>query len=78
MFLTIYAIVHTLISLIGILSGLIMLGGWLAGHRLESWTKLFLIATTLTSVTGFGFLFHEFTPAIAVGGEGGKTGTLTG
>ncbi|MEY2506342.1 MAG: hypothetical protein QOH01_671 [Verrucomicrobiota bacterium] len=35
MFLTIYAIVHTLISLIGILSGLIMLGGWLAGHRLE-------------------------------------------
>ena len=67
MFLTIYTIVHTLISLIGIFSGLIMLGGWLRGHRLEGWTKLFLITTILTSVTGFGFPFHGFTPAIGVG-----------
>jgi glucan phosphoethanolaminetransferase (alkaline phosphatase superfamily) len=44
-----------------------MLGGWLGGHRLEAWTKLFLITTTLTSVTGFGFPFHGFTPAIGVG-----------
>src|SRR2546423_2332536 len=67
MFLTIYTIVHTVISLIGILSGLVMLGGWLVGHRLEGWTKLFLITTILTSVTGFGFPFHGFTPAIGVG-----------
>src|SRR5882724_770987 len=67
MFLTIYTIIHTLISLIGILSGLVMLGGWLRGHRLEGWTKLFLITTILTSVTGFGFPFHGFTPAIGVG-----------
>jgi hypothetical protein len=67
MFLTIYTIVHTLISLIGIFSGLVMLGGWLGGHRLEGWTRLFLITTILTSVTGFGFPFHGFTPAIAVG-----------
>jgi hypothetical protein len=67
MLLTIYTIVHTLISLIGIFSGLVMLGGWLGGHRLEGWTKLFLITTILTSVTGFGFPFHGFTPAIGVG-----------
>ncbi|MEY2520601.1 MAG: hypothetical protein QOF24_2360 [Verrucomicrobiota bacterium] len=67
MFLTIYTIIHTLISLIGIFSGLVMLGGWLRGHRLEGWTKLFLITTILTSVTGFGFPFHGFTPAIGVG-----------
>jgi glucan phosphoethanolaminetransferase (alkaline phosphatase superfamily) len=67
MLLTIYTIIHTLISLIGIFSGLIMLGGWLGGRRLEGWTKLFLITTTLTSVTGFGFPFHGFTPAIGVG-----------
>ena len=67
MFLTIFTILHTLISLIGIFSGLIMLGGWLAGHRLEAWTKLFLTTTILTSVTGFGFPFHGFTPAIGFG-----------
>jgi hypothetical protein len=67
MFLTIYTIVHTLISLIGIFSGLVMLGGWLGGRRLEAWTKLFLITTILTSVTGFGFPFHGFTPAVGVG-----------
>jgi hypothetical protein len=67
MFLTIYTIIHTPISLIGIFSGLVMLGGWLGGHRLEGWTKLFLITTILTSATGFGFPFHGFTPAISVG-----------
>ena len=67
MFLTIYTIVHMLISLIGIFSGLVMLSAWLGGYRPEGWTKLFLITTILTSVTGFGFPFHGFTPAIGVG-----------
>jgi hypothetical protein len=67
MFLTIYTIVHTLLSLIGILSGLVMLGGWLSGYRLEGWTKLFLITTILTSATGFGFPLRGFTPAVGVG-----------
>jgi len=67
MILHIYTIVHVLISLVGIFTGLIVLFGMLAGNRLDSWTKWFLITTVATSVTGFFFPFHGFTPAIALG-----------
>jgi hypothetical protein len=67
MILRIYTQIHVLISLIGILTGLVVLFGMLAGHRLNRWTKWFLITTVLTSVTGFFFPFHGFTPAIGVG-----------
>jgi hypothetical protein len=67
MILSIYTIIHVLISLIGIFTGLIALFGMLAGRRLDSWTKWFLITTTLTSVTGFFFPFRGFTPAIGLG-----------
>ena len=67
MILRIYTIVHTLISLVGIFSGLVVTFGMLAGKRLDGWTKWFLITTVLTSVTGFFFPFHGFTPAYAVG-----------
>jgi hypothetical protein len=64
----IYTIIHVIISLVGIFTGLIVLFGMLAGKRLDGWTKWFLITTVLTSVTGFLFPFHGFTPAYAVGG----------
>ena len=67
MILHIYTIVHTLISLAGILSGLVVMFGMLGGKRLDGWTKWFLITNVLTSVTGFFFPFHGFTPAYAVG-----------
>src|SRR6266516_584752 len=67
MILHIYTIIHVLISLVGIFAGLIVLFGLLAGKRLDGWTKWFLIMTTATSVTGFFFPFHGFTPAIALG-----------
>src|SRR5437588_4023675 len=67
MILEIYTIVHVLISLVGIFSGLVVLIGLMNGNRLDGWTKLFLITTVATSVTGFGFPFHHFTPAHAVG-----------
>ena len=67
MILHIYTIIHVLISLVGIFTGLIVLFGMLAGKRLDGWTKWFLITTVLTSVTGFFFPFHGFTPAIGVG-----------
>ena len=67
MILEIYTLLHVIISLIGIFSGLVVLFGLLGGKRLDCWTKWFLITTVLTSVTGFFFPFHGFTPAIGVG-----------
>ena len=59
--------VHVVISLIGILSGLIVLYGMLTANRMNGWTMLFLVTTVATSVTGFGFPFHGVTPAIILG-----------
>ncbi|SRR6266571_1380741 len=67
MILQLYTIVHVLISFVGIFTGLIVLSGMLAGERLDGWTRWFLITTVATSVTGFFFPFHGFTPAIGVG-----------
>ena len=67
MILHVYTIIHVLISLVGIFTGLIVLFGLLAGKRLDGWTRWFLITTVVTSVTGFFFPFHGFTPAIALG-----------
>ncbi|MEY2602301.1 MAG: hypothetical protein QOH31_37 [Verrucomicrobiota bacterium] len=67
MILTAYTILHVLISLVGILSGFVVLFGMLTSQRLDGWTKCFLGTTIATSVTGFFFPFHGFTPAIGVG-----------
>src|SRR6266498_2761577 len=65
--LEIYTIIHTLISLVAIFTGLVVVFGMLGGNRLDGWTKWFLITTVLTSATGFFFPFHGFTPAHGVG-----------
>src|SRR5437667_11348784 len=67
MILHIYTVIHTLISLIAIFTGLIVLFGMIGGKRLDGWTKWFLTTAVLTTVTGFFFPFHEFTPAIRLG-----------
>ena len=65
--LTIFTIIHVIISLIGIFSGFVVLAGLLTARRLDGWTAIFLSSTVLTSVTGFFFPFHHFTPAHGVG-----------
>jgi hypothetical protein len=67
MILEIYTLLHVIISLIGIFSGLVVLFGLLSAKHLDGWTKWFLITTVLTSATCFFFPFHGFTPAIGVG-----------
>ena len=67
MILQIYTIVHTLISLVAIFTGILVLFGMIAGKRLDGWTKWFLTTAVLTTVTGFFFPFHGFTPAIGLG-----------
>jgi hypothetical protein len=67
MILHIYTIIHTLISLVAIFTGFAVLFGMLVGNRLDGWTKWFLITAVATTVTGFFFPFHGFTPAIGLG-----------
>jgi len=67
MILHIYTIIHTLVSLVAIVTGFIVLFGLLAGNRLPGWTKWFLITAIATTVTGFFFPFHGITPAIKLG-----------
>jgi hypothetical protein len=64
---TTFTFVHVVISLVAIFSGLVTVFGMIAGKRLDGWTGLFLFMTVLTSVTGFMFPYHGFTPAIGVG-----------
>src|SRR4051812_19454482 len=65
--LTIFTIIHVIISFIGIFSGFVVLAGLLTARRFDGWTAIFLTSTVLTSVTGFFFPFHLFTPAHGVG-----------
>ena len=67
MILQIYTIIHTLISLIAIFTGLVVVFGMLTGRRLDGWTKWFLITAVATTITGFFFPFHGFTPALGLG-----------
>lgn len=62
-----FTLVHVVISLVGIGSGLVVLAGLLGGKGLDGWTMLFLITTVLTSVTGFGFPFVQLLPSHIVG-----------
>src|SRR3974390_3834807 len=62
-----FTILHVIITLIAIGSGLIVVGGMFASHRLPVTTALFLFTTALTSATGFLFPIHGFTPALGVG-----------
>jgi len=59
---------HVLISVIGLVSGLIVALGFLGSKRLDGWNTTFLWSTILTSVTGFIFFpFHKVTPGHIVG-----------
>jgi hypothetical protein len=62
-----YTIVHVVISLIGIGTGLLVLFGMLGGKLLKPWNGIFLVTTVLTSITGFFFTFTKITPGIILG-----------
>ena len=62
-----FTILHVVISLIAIVSGLIVLAGMLRARRPPGWTVLFLVTTILTSVTGFMFPISGLTPGIVFG-----------
>ena len=62
-----YTLVHVVISLIAILSGLVVAYGMLNGKRYDEVTAVFLLMTAATSVTGFFFPVHRVSPAIKLG-----------
>ena len=62
-----FTLLHVVITLVAIGSGLIVVGGMFASDRLPVTTALFLLTTALTSLTGFLFPIHGLTPALSVG-----------
>jgi hypothetical protein len=58
---------HVGISLIGILSGLVVLYGLLFGRPSGAWTAVFLVTTILTSLSGFPLPPFGLDPPRAVG-----------
>lgn len=62
-----FTVLHVLISLIAIFSGIIVVFGMFGGRKLENWTTTFLTTTVLTSVTGFFFPFKELLPSHVFG-----------
>src|SRR5271168_1391031 len=62
-----YTLLHVVISLIGIGSGLSVMYGFLTGKRLDGLTAIFLSTTALTSLTGFGFPVEHLLPSHIIG-----------
>jgi hypothetical protein len=62
-----FTTLHVIISLIGIVTGIVALLGMLAGKNLRVWTVLFLASTVLTSATGFLFPFNKLLPSHVFG-----------
>ena len=62
-----FTFVHVLLSLIGILSGLVVLNGLLGSKRVPGWTFWILVSTIATSATGFFLPADRLLPSHIVG-----------
>jgi len=62
-----FTVLHVIISLMGIFTGFVVVFGMVAGRQHRGWTATFLATTLATSVTGFFFPIHGFTPALGLG-----------
>jgi hypothetical protein len=62
-----FTMVHVIISLIGIVSGIIVMFAMLGSNRMPGLTAIFLLFTILTSATGFGFPFTQLLPSHMIG-----------
>jgi hypothetical protein len=62
-----YTGMHTDISLIALITGLVVIIGMLRAERLPGWTALFIVTAVLTSVTGYGFKTDRLMPSHIVG-----------
>jgi hypothetical protein len=62
-----FTLIHVLISLVGILTGIVVVIGLCGNRRFDGWTGVFLITTLLTSLTGFLFPIRAIGPPHIVG-----------
>ncbi|MGM4916495.1 hypothetical protein [Tardiphaga sp. 813_E8_N1_3] len=62
-----FTLLHVVISLIGIVAGLVAMVGLLKSKPMPGWTGLFLLTTILTSVTGFFFPVEKLLPSHVIG-----------
>jgi hypothetical protein len=62
-----YTLLHVIISLLGLVSGVAVMWGLVKARALPGSTMLFLVTTVLTSITGFLFPQINFDPADGVG-----------
>jgi hypothetical protein len=62
-----YTLIHVALSMVGVFAGLVVMGGFMAGVRFHHWVEVFLSATVLANLTGFGFPFVTIHPSHIVG-----------
>lgn len=65
--LAVLTVVHVIISLVGIGSGVVVIYQLIAQKQHEGWTLTFLASTVLTSATGFLFPFQRVLPSHVLG-----------
>lgn len=63
-----FTLTHVVLSLVGIVTGLVVAGGLAAGSLSPRWALVFLITTVAANATGFGFPFVSLLPSHVVGG----------
>lgn len=62
-----FTFLHVVISLVGIMTGFIVVAVMLQSGAIAGWNAFFLVSTILTSVTGFFFPSTAFGPPHVVG-----------
>ena len=67
MSLSTFTLVHVVLSLVGIVAGLVVLFGMFSSKSLDGWTGIFLATTVLTSATGYFFPSDRILPSHIVG-----------
>ena len=65
---TTFTFVHVVLSLIGIVSGVVVVAGLVGSRGYNRWTIVFLASMIATCVTGFGFAFVQLLPSHIFGG----------
>src|SRR5437763_16593337 len=60
---TTYTLLHAVLSLVGIVAGLVTAGALATGSRLDRWAAVFLVTSVLANASGFGFPFVKLLPS---------------